>query len=162
MIKYRIHPAIGIARVGNSTSEHFVGPRIPDVDFAPPGGTYRDGQGRDIRRQGCEFRIYEYTYAGPSSSVPTSVREITDTEAEITWHVHMANLKPRNTADQRVPLDPGEKNATGPGQSAAPGHSRNRASPRIRGAGPGDRSGSAVYIPASRSCGPDGAGPRAH
>jgi hypothetical protein len=64
---YRIHPAIGIARVGDSASECFVGPEAPGVPpslnrpNAPrdPSAGYKDDQGR-IKRQGARFRIYEY------------------------------------------------------------------------------------------------------
>src|SRR5438552_4647286 len=60
---YRIHPGIGVSRVGNSQAAdgYFVGPEVPDIDFVPPGGRYRDA-GNNIRRQGTRFRIYEYTY----------------------------------------------------------------------------------------------------
>ena len=50
---YRIHPAIGIARVGNSAS-HFIGPEIPDVPAIPSNGKYKR-QGR-IKKQAARFR----------------------------------------------------------------------------------------------------------
>ena len=50
----KIHPAIGIARVGNSSTEFFVGPEHPGVHSQPQGG-YRDTQGR-IKRQAARFR----------------------------------------------------------------------------------------------------------
>ena len=64
---YRIHPAIGVARLGNSLDEYFVGPESPRVvpslvaADAPPDRhpTRRDAQGR-IKRQGQRFRIFEY------------------------------------------------------------------------------------------------------
>ena len=67
-IKYRIHPAIGIARLGDSTDDFFIGPeapRVPPTLDKPDGsstqpGKYKDKQGR-IKRQGARFRIYEYT-----------------------------------------------------------------------------------------------------
>jgi len=40
VVEARIHPAIGIARVGNS-EEYFIGPEIP-FPVAPPAGGYRD------------------------------------------------------------------------------------------------------------------------
>ena len=47
---YRIHPGIGIARLGNSRTDFFVGPEAPEV--LPLGsGPYRDASGR-IKRQG--------------------------------------------------------------------------------------------------------------
>lgn len=35
---YRIHPAMGVARVGNSPEEFFVGPERPWERPDPPGG----------------------------------------------------------------------------------------------------------------------------
>jgi hypothetical protein len=96
-LTYRIHPAIGIARVGDSPDDYFIGPEAPGVlpslnkpDMPPdPNGTYKDSQGR-IKRQGARFRIYEYT---EDAGVVTNVREITSAEAQIEWEVHLANRK---------------------------------------------------------------------
>ena len=95
---YRIHPGIGVSRLGNSQAAdgYFVGPEVPDIEFVPPGGQYRDA-GQNIRRQGTRFRIYEYSYLvfhPPFLLRPARpfVREITADDAEITWHVHLANL----------------------------------------------------------------------
>jgi hypothetical protein len=93
---YRIHPGIGIARVGDSNDEFFVGPEAPSVPavLAQPGGSsngsYKDAAGR-IKRQGARFHVYEYTE--DSAGVVTAVREITAAEAEIEWEVHLANYK---------------------------------------------------------------------
>ena len=95
---YRIHPAIGIARVGDSPDDYFIGPEAPGVppslhkpDAPPsPNGTYKDRQGR-IKRQGVRFRIYEYTH--DDANVLVQVREITSAEAQIDWEVHLANRK---------------------------------------------------------------------
>ena len=97
-IKYRIHPAIGIARVGDSPDDFFIGPEAPGVPPTlnkPDGsstqpGKYKDQQQR-IKRQGARFRIYEYTE--DAAGVVTKVREITATEAQIEWEVHLANRK---------------------------------------------------------------------
>ena len=43
IVTARIHPAIGIARVGNSKSEYFIGPEVPFPTGPPPGG-YRDAR----------------------------------------------------------------------------------------------------------------------
>jgi L-lysine epsilon oxidase-like protein len=94
---YRIHPALGIARVGDSPEAFFVGPEAPGVPPAltnpgePPGegGKYKDGQQR-IKRQGARFRIFEYTH---TAGHPTRIREITAADAEITWEVHLVNRK---------------------------------------------------------------------
>src|SRR5215510_11334688 len=88
----KIHPAIGIARVGNSPNEFFIGPEIPGV-FDPPSGGYKDagdlnkGRPPRIKRQAARFRIFAYNAAGQV------VQEITDADAEITWTVHVANKK---------------------------------------------------------------------
>jgi hypothetical protein len=94
---YRIHPAIGVARVGDSLEAFFVGPEAPGVPVSLAGpsepagqsGKYKDGQQR-IKRQGARFRIFEYRHA---AGHPTTVREITAADAEITWEVHLVNRK---------------------------------------------------------------------
>jgi hypothetical protein len=78
----RIHPAIGIARLGNSL-ESFVGPEIPGV--YPSTKIYRDEQGR-LKRQAARFRLFLYDGAAP--------REITLKDVKnITWTVHLKNSK---------------------------------------------------------------------
>src|SRR5262249_21337864 len=122
---YRIHPGIGVARIGNSKEEgtegYFIGPEVPDINFEPPGGKYRDKK-NDIKRQGTRFRIYEYTYVRgrpplllePHPNPGEHVREITCDEADIEWHVHLANLKSMNDNGNPVANDPGEKSIGGP------------------------------------------------
>ncbi len=94
---FRIHPGIGVARVGDSPSEFFIGPERPgeppnfDLDqnkFRP----FKDSQGR-IKRQAARFRIFEYELKG-EKIVP--IREVSagqDGVLGITWKVHMANRK---------------------------------------------------------------------
>lgn len=55
---YRIYPAIGVARIGNSDTEYFLGPESPGV---VPEGPYRDQAipGK-IKPQAVRFRIYEF------------------------------------------------------------------------------------------------------
>jgi hypothetical protein len=97
-VKYRIHPAIGIARVGDSPDDYFIGPEVPGIPPTlnkPDGsssqpGKYKDGQHR-IKRQGARFRVYEYTE--DAAGAVTGVREITAAEATIEWEVHLANRK---------------------------------------------------------------------
>lgn len=90
---YRIHPGIGIARVGNcqSTTEdgYFLGPEAPGHHVVPSGGYKLGGE---IKRQGARFRIYEYA-RDPASGTLQPVREITSDHAEITWTVTLANRK---------------------------------------------------------------------
>ena len=85
IIECRIHPAIGVARLGNSPGQYFVGPEVPGRHDTPAGG-YHDEAGR-IARQAARFRIYGYNAAGQV------VREITADEAEISWAVYLANKK---------------------------------------------------------------------
>src|SRR5215831_5957340 len=81
----RIHPAIGIARVGNSPDEFFIGPEIP-VPTGPPEGGYRDKLG-NLKRQAARFRIYAYDRKG------NLLGELTSADADIEWTVHVANKK---------------------------------------------------------------------
>jgi L-Lysine epsilon oxidase N-terminal/L-lysine epsilon oxidase C-terminal domain len=130
---YRIHPAIGIARVGDSPDDYFIGPEAPGVppslnkpDALPsPHATYKDPQGR-IKRQGARFRVYEYTH--DNANVLEHVREITSAEAQIDWQVHLANRKaaaPRFDQDgrrnagipeSRLVIDAGAQKLSGAGQ----------------------------------------------
>lgn len=88
----RIHPAIGIARVGNSPDEYFVGPEIPGV-FPRPNGGYKDAGNLNkgipprLKRQAARFRIFGYDKDG------NLVRELSAADAEIKWTVHLANKK---------------------------------------------------------------------
>jgi hypothetical protein len=81
----RIYPAIGIARVGNSPDEFFVGPEIPIPTGAPDGG-YRDKLG-NLKRQAARFRIYAYNRKGKL------LGELTSADADIEWIVRVANKK---------------------------------------------------------------------
>ena len=124
--EYKIHPGIGIARIGTSRRQGeddgwFVGPEVPDENWTPPNGVYRDCDGA-IRRQGCRFRVYEYAYIGADDREPHQVREITDDDAEIKWHVHVVNRKsflqdPTTRDREDIPNDPGEKTIQGCDQS---------------------------------------------
>ncbi|MBV8867154.1 MAG: LodA/GoxA family CTQ-dependent oxidase, partial [Acidobacteriaceae bacterium] len=80
-----IHPAIGIARIGNSSSGYYLGPELPGtVPHAPDG--FKDASGA-IKRQAARFRIYGL------DRHRRVVRELTADEAEITWHAHLTNAK---------------------------------------------------------------------
>ncbi|HET9872479.1 MAG TPA: LodA/GoxA family CTQ-dependent oxidase [Propionibacteriaceae bacterium] len=83
--RYVIYPGIGIARVGNSPEEYFIGPEAPGELPTPEGG-FKDSVGR-IKRQAARFRVYGLDHAGQA------VREITADGAKITWRVHLANRK---------------------------------------------------------------------
>jgi hypothetical protein len=81
----KIHPAIGVARVGNSPSDFFVGPELPG-DRSPPNGGYKDRALR-IKRQAARFRIFGYDSGG------NLVKELLASNASVTWTVHLANKK---------------------------------------------------------------------
>ena len=87
IVKVAIHPAIGIARVGNSPTDHFFAPEVPCEPPSDP-DRFRDPQGR-IKRQAVRFRIYGLNERGEV------VRELTakDPGVEIAWKVHVANTK---------------------------------------------------------------------
>jgi hypothetical protein len=82
---FKIHPAIGIARLGNSPTEFFIGPEKPGAHLGPKGG-YKDAQGR-IKRQAARFRVFGYDDDGKL------VGEVTAKDAHITWTLHLANKK---------------------------------------------------------------------
>ncbi len=81
-----IHPGIGIARVGNSPTEYFIGPETPTMPPVTSDGLFKDPQGR-IRRQVAKFRIYGLDADG------NVVKEVTADDAAINWTVHLANKK---------------------------------------------------------------------
>ncbi|GAB3439077.1 LodA/GoxA family CTQ-dependent oxidase [Actinophytocola sediminis] len=112
---YKVHPAIGIARVGDSPAEFFVGPERIGERPEPAGG-FKDDQCR-VKRQAARFRIFAHHDDG-------SVTEVTDADARISWTVHLANSKaafvnrgnPEPAAD--LVIDPGARTVSGPGGHA--------------------------------------------
>src|SRR6185436_16950776 len=82
IVSYAVYPGLGVARVGNSPNEYFIGPEAPGEVPKPEGG-FKDAAGR-IKRQAARFRIYGLNEDGKA------VKEITANEAEITWRVHVA------------------------------------------------------------------------
>ncbi len=87
IVRAAIHPAIGVARVGNSREfdGFFVGPEVLAAP-ALPSGDYKDQHGA-IKRQAAQFRIYGYNAANEV------VAEVTADNADIQWTVHLANKK---------------------------------------------------------------------
>ena len=80
-----IHPALAIARVGNSPDSFFFGPEIPGtVPIAPDG--FKDADGA-MARQAARFRIFGLDEDG------NVVRELTNEDATISWSVSVANKK---------------------------------------------------------------------
>lgn len=84
----KIHPSVGIARVGNSSKEDgfYVGPQV--VDPLPrPENFYRDGTGA-LKREVAEFRIYGYDAQG-RVLCELAMQDGVDIE----WTVELANHK---------------------------------------------------------------------
>ena len=119
---YQIHPAIGIARVGNSPDSFYISPEqtgAPPIDCGPDGlpimkdgveqpvTQYKDAKNR-IRRQAARFRVYVYDdSASPGrelkigdtvTAVQTtgpgqSGQTFTGELLDIHWTVYIANKK---------------------------------------------------------------------
>jgi hypothetical protein len=85
VVSVAVHPAVGIARVGNSADSFFFGPELPGLLPIAPGG-FKDAAGA-IARQAARFRVFGYDAGG------AVVQEITTADAEITWTVSVANTK---------------------------------------------------------------------
>jgi hypothetical protein len=103
--QYRIHPAIGIARVGDavrsdaSNDFYFIGPESPEVtaNIDPQSGAqgrFKTPDGR-IKPQAARFRIFEYEKGNDGKFRP--IGEVTTSDnaraVKITWTVHLANRK---------------------------------------------------------------------
>jgi len=103
-LRYAIHPAVGLARIGNSPDSFYLAPESigglpiecdgngnPKIDNGHPVVTrkFKDDHGR-IRRQAASFGIYAYDSADPGDPG----REVTLDDIEsIEWSVHLANKK---------------------------------------------------------------------
>jgi len=86
--KIRIHPAIGVARLGNSPEEYFIGPEVPGV--WPAVSQYRDKE-HCLKRQAARFRLFAY------DGNDEVIGEITSQDPRvksIRWTVHLRNTKP--------------------------------------------------------------------
>ena len=140
IVRAAICPGIGIARIGDSEAEYFIGPEVVDPPSEPP-NYYRDPTGA-LKRQAARFRIYGYNAAGQV------VRELTAENADIQWTAHLVNKKAqwyqfqaaldipeaatmsvplrnsRVSGDERASLviDPGERSITGRSVSGGPEH----------------------------------------
>lgn len=111
---YKIHPGIGIARLGSSDNEFYIAPEVPaglpqacDANGNPKYGpdgvtpvlvhTFRDAQGR-IKRQAARFQVYVYDDASPEGR-PLNIGDRIEgggnagTLTEIQWQVYVANKK---------------------------------------------------------------------
>lgn len=89
---YKIHPAIGIARVGNS-DDYYLAPvtagGLPQEKNGTPVSQFRDSQNR-IRRQAARFSVYVYDQKSPNGRLlqfdPNGI-------VDIEWKVRLANKK---------------------------------------------------------------------
>ncbi len=111
----KVHPAIGVARLGNSPSDFFIGPEQPWSAPDPPDG-FKDAQCR-VKRQAARFRVFAYHDDG-------SVSELTAAEATIEWTVELANKKvaarfPGQGSAAELTIAPGPRTLNGPDQHAA-------------------------------------------
>src|SRR5258708_557597 len=93
----KIHPGIGIARVGNSLGEYFIGPEAPcdPHDVTAPNGSFKDADGR-IKRQAARFRIYAYDRKGNNlGELPLGSAKDRKARraAQVEWKVHLKNKK---------------------------------------------------------------------
>lgn len=111
---YRIHPGIGIARLGDSPAEFCISPEKPtslpiDCDaqgnprLSPDGTTeltvkkFKDPQGR-IKRQAARFHVYVYDEDSPEGR-PLKIGDTVSgggndgTLVDIQWQVYLANKK---------------------------------------------------------------------
>jgi L-Lysine epsilon oxidase N-terminal/L-lysine epsilon oxidase C-terminal domain len=143
---YKVHPALGVARVGNS-EDYYVAPATagglpinPDGRRFQP-ADFRDGDGR-LRRQAARFEVFRHESAD-AEDPGRPVRPGRDGIKAIEWTVHLANKKaawyrfivnagadgyapdhpvrnPEVTglrARQRLIIDPGPRTLTGPRES---------------------------------------------
>jgi hypothetical protein len=111
---YKIHPGIGIARLGNSDTEFYLAPENPgalpqecdsegNARFGPDGVTpmlvtnFRDRQGR-IKRQAARFQVFVYDAASPDGR-PLKIGDRIEgggnngTLIDIQWQAYVANKK---------------------------------------------------------------------
>jgi hypothetical protein len=82
----RIHPGIGVARVGNSASDYDIGPEVIYPTRTEYGAT-RD-KGGAIKRQAARFCVYGYDKYG---NVVAEIQQSSNSSVE--WSVHVANRK---------------------------------------------------------------------
>jgi L-Lysine epsilon oxidase N-terminal/L-lysine epsilon oxidase C-terminal domain len=85
VVSAAIYPAIGVARVGNSQDEFFLGPEVAEPS-SEAWGFYRDATGA-LKRQACRFRVYGMNSEGKP------VCELNAANAEVHWTAHLVNKK---------------------------------------------------------------------
>ena len=97
-VVYKIHPAIGVARLG-SGADFFIGPELPGVGATGVAGTgtivpsFKSGG--KIKRQAARFRIWKYVWDTTKAMyVPKEeINLLSKDVVKITWTVQLANRK---------------------------------------------------------------------
>jgi L-Lysine epsilon oxidase N-terminal len=96
-VVYKIHPAIGIARVGNHKDAFFIGPELlgsPGVEIGPKGREMqvlhykKDGL---TKRQAARFRVFSFEQDDRGGL--KLIGEVTADDARIEWKVDLCNRK---------------------------------------------------------------------
>jgi hypothetical protein len=94
---YKIHPALGVARVGNHPDAFFVGPEAdgsPGVEIAANGEEATVKQYKSdgkIKRQAARFRVFRFLQNDAGDL--QLVGEVTSDDAKIEWKVDLCNRK---------------------------------------------------------------------
>jgi len=88
----RLHPGIGIARVGNSPDSFFVAADTPAGVKDVPAGGHKDSSGR-IRRQAALFRLYGYDSDGNNLGELPLKPSDDEPAVEVEWSAHLVNRK---------------------------------------------------------------------
>jgi hypothetical protein len=93
---FRIHPAIGIARMGNASPDSFfIGPEVPGfgpTSLGAPAAYKSNGQ---VKPQAARFRVWEYRN-DPATGRLVPIGEVTlgtQNVTSIRWTAHLANKK---------------------------------------------------------------------
>jgi hypothetical protein len=93
---YKIHPAIGVARVGTSSSFYIAPESAGGLPTDPVSGqpvtSFRDGDGGNLLRQAQRFRVFAYDDTKPNDP-GTEVTAGSGDVAAIEWTVYLANKK---------------------------------------------------------------------
>ncbi|KFA90413.1 LodA/GoxA family CTQ-dependent oxidase [Archangium violaceum] len=91
---YKIHPAVGVARVGDS-EDYYLGPEVakglPQERTGGDVTRFRDADGA-IRRQAARFQIHTFDPSNPTAP-GKRVQPGQDGVVDIEWTVHVANKK---------------------------------------------------------------------
>src|SRR3546814_20018871 len=100
----RIHPGIGMARLGDS-DEFYIGPEAQGIVVdpggsngpGPNGGTYRDSKAR-LKRQAQRYRVYAYD---ADDKVIAELTSDSDLVQYLNWRVHVTNMKAARSEERR-------------------------------------------------------------